>query len=488
MRSFKYNLILAMSCFMIYGCNSLLEEDIYSQLDSNVLFETEEGIEKVLFTAYTDAQINDNFGGNIQFQEEWTCDQFWETGGAVNLQAVVMTGFTWDASYPTQFNDLWTRMYSSIRNCNLVIDGIGSSKVDDNIKKRLVAEARFVRSSAYYKMLMMWGGVPLRTSSSDELEKERASYNEVRDFIETELLDILNDLPNKGEVSGYEYGRATKGAAMGYLCKLYLNTKQWQKCIDMSQKIMDLHIYELWNDYLTLFTVDNEMTNKEFIWVYTCNPLGPGNQIINGAFPTNFSSTVDGKIVFTSNMRNWARMDRLYDSFYNSFASNDIRKNLIITEYIDNKGKKISLLNNNDTRSFKYIPDKNAIGNFHGNDIPVIRYADILLARAEALNEINGPTQEALDLLQEIRDRAGLHDKLNLADFTKETFRERILQERSWEFYGENLRREDLIRQGKFVEYAKKRGISHADEHHQLFPIPQKEIDANPKCEQNPGY
>ena len=217
-------------------------------------------------------------------------------------------------------------------------------------------------------------------------------------------------------------------------------------------------------------------------------PSGSGNEFINGAYPPSYASLVDGSTPFLPNQRNWARMDRLKDSFYNSFDPNDKRKECIITEYINTSGKKISLLNQDNTRSFKYWPDVNAAGNSNGNDIAVIRYSDILLSRAEALNELHGPTQESLDLIQMVRDRAGLTTPLVLADFTKESLRQRILDERGWEFYGERLRRQDLLRNGTFISNAKARGITIADDHHKLFPIPQTEIDANPLCEQNPGY
>lgn len=101
---------------------------------------------------------------------------------------------------------------------------------------------------------------------------------------------------------------------------------------------------------------------------------------------------------------------------------------------------------------------------------------------------MNGPTQEALDLIQEVRDRAGLTTPLVLGDYTKESLRDRILDERGWELYAEKVRRQDLLRHGKFVSSAKARGIAIADEHHKLFPIPQTEINANPLCEQNSGY
>ena len=134
------------------------------------------------------------------------------------------------------------------------------------------------------------------------------------------------------------------------------------------------------------------------------------------------------------------------------------------------------------------MPDPNGFGQAHGNDLPQIRYADIFLSRAEALNEINGPNQESINLINEVRNRAGLPD-LILADFpTKEELRNHLIDERGWEFYAEGLRRFDLVRFGVFVQNAQERGITNAQPHHVLYPIPQAAIDANPALEQNPGY
>ncbi len=480
--------VLLVTSLLFIGCKDQLKEEVFSQLDPGTLFTSANGVERVLFGAYRDAQITDNFGGNIWFQEEWTADQCWETGGAVNLQATVMLAFTWDASYPTHFTGLWNNCYYSIRNCNLVLENVDSSPVDATVKERLKAEARFVRASAFYILYTFFGPVPLRLTTTGDLEMARATDAEMQAYFEKEFTEVSTALPNRGELSGYQYGRATKGAALGYLTKFFLNTKQWQKCATAAKQLMDLGIYELWPNYNTLFTVENEEKNKEYIWAYPCSPLTPGNEFMNGIFPPQFASTVDGKIVFLPNMRNWARMDRLYDSFYNSFDPADKRKDLIITEYINTAGKTVSLLNQNNTRPFKFVPDVNAVGNSQGNDLPVIRYADILLARAEALNELNGPNQETLDLIQMVRTRAGLTTPLILASYSKESLRDRILAERGWELYIEKVRRQDLIRMGKFVSSAQARGIKIADDHHKLFPIPQTEINANSLCEQNPGY
>jgi len=133
------------------------------------------------------------------------------------------------------------------------------------------------------------------------------------------------------------------------------------------------------------------------------------------------------------------------------------------------------------------VPDPDAIAAFHGNDCPLIRYADILLSRAEALNELNGPDREPLELLNQIRERANV-PLLHLDDLpTKEAFRDHLLQERAWEFFSEGLRRQDLIRHGKFIELALQRG-KQAKPHHVRYPIPRREIEANSKLTQNDGY
>lgn len=144
------------------------------------------------------------------------------------------------------------------------------------------------------------------------------------------------------------------------------------------------------------------------------------------------------------------------------------------------------MLGNDLSNPLKYQWDPNAVGQGAGNDLPVIRYADILLTRAEALNEMNGPTQEAIDLVNLVRERAGV-SLIEVGNFSKESFRDHIYQEREWEFYYEQMRREDQIRHGIFIQKAQERGIN-AQEFHRLFPIPQQVLDANSDIEQNPGY
>ena len=112
-----------------------------------------------------------------------------------------------------------------------------------------------------------------------------------------------------------------------------------------------------------------------------------------------------------------------------------------------------------------------------------------ILARAEALNELNGPSQEAVDLINKIRERAfgNAEHNLKLADYpSKDALRAAILQERSWELFLEGYNRMDLIRHGVYIETMKKKGSTNVSTNHLLLPIPQSELNMNPNLTQNP--
>lgn len=264
---------------------------------------------------------------------------------------------------------------------------------------------------------------------------------------------------------------------MGILAKFYLNTKQWQKTAEMAKKIMDLNKYFLVPKYKDVFALANE-GNTEMLWVIPASPQA-GHNIVALTFPTDYPLP-------QPNMQVFAARTYFFDSFVNSFGAGDTRRDLIVTEYTNTSGKYTKLLGIDQSLSGKYEFDPNAAGAVQGNDIPVVRYADILLAWAEALNELNGPTQEAIDLINQVRNRAGAAP-IQLSNFTKETLRDHILQEREWEFYSEMKRREDLIRHDKFISTAKAKG-KNAQSFHVLYPFPITELNANANLKQNTGY
>jgi hypothetical protein len=492
MKILKYIIISGIFLLPFSSCENLLDEPVYSQLAPENFLTTDEGLLSVLKAAYV---RQNNVQGQLAAKgyiltQDASTDIMFEKGGSDNRQLVQFINWTWDANLDWLLGMLWNPAYFAIRDANSVLDNVENADISEAKKSLYSAEARFVRAASYYNLYIFFGPVPLRTTTANGAEElARATDDEMKLFIESELLAIINDLPDAGAEP--EYGRAHKGAARAFLCKFYLNTKQWQKCADMAKQIMDMNYYQLYPDYSAMFRTENER-NKEYIWVRTCTAIapgqGPGNDWEAYVFPAGFQKDPVSGLTYSTTWRNYAAQYSLRDGFYNSFEANDKRKETILTSYINGSGKTISLLGGDDTRPLKYWPDPNAVNGGMGNDFPVIRYADILLSRAEALNELNGPNAESISLINQIRERAGLDDIL-LSNFTsKDALRDHIIDERGWEFYCEGQRREDLIRTGKYISYAQARGITWAADKHLLYPIPQPAMDSDSKLVQNPGY
>lgn len=199
--------------------------------------------------------------------------------------------------------------------------------------------------------------------------------------------------------------------------------------------------------------------------------------------PSDFRSSVDGSI--TDGDGGWYGYWMPWD-FYQKYADNDERKSTLLEQYVNSDGNTVSPSGSRGAIPLKFT-------SFEGNgpdftmDQPVFRYAEVLLSVAEAINEQDGPTSEALGLANQVRNRAELPDWSGLS---KEQFRDSLLVERGREFYGEGLRRDDLIRHGKYIDYAQQRTWSSGAQSHQvLFPIPQEVItEGDGIIEQNPGY
>ncbi len=488
LKNFFLSLILA-SMLVFSGCEGPLEPQIFSETAPENLFGSLQGVEGVLHGAYAwSAENQGNDAAESMTASEAMTDIGFATAGAIANWLTNFQDFILDGVGSSRYSDYWNGPYQAIRNANIILEEIEEAGISDANKRLITAEARFIRGLSYYKLYIRFGPTPLRTSSAQELELPRASESEFIEFIETDLLAAIPDLPEPGTEK--KWGRAHKGAARGVLTKLYLNTKQWQKCADMANEIINMGYYELFPSYLELFWVANER-NQEIVWVRP-NRADLGREanisFMNFAWPTGFQRHPRTGLEFCEGCRNFATMFRIRNDFYFSFHPDDQRTEAMIEEYINNAGELIDLRPPNDNvRPFKYWPDADFAGPAYGNDIPDIRYSDILLSRAEALNEINGPTQEAIDLINQVRQRAGVPD-IALADFAStEALRNHILDERGWEFWWEGKRREDLIRHGEFISRAQARGLP-AQPHHVRHPIPLFVLDANPLIEQNPGY
>lgn len=456
------------------ACEGPLEENIYSQLAPATLFTTEGGLTSVLNSAYANAHRSGVtatwsayfLGGNA-------AGEIWGQGGSIESLWVQLQDFTWDGTH-AQIIAEWGVYFNAIRDANIVLDNINNPKFSANFVSTSTAEAHFIRGWAYSELYNLFGPLPLYKSSADDPLQARASDADTRQMIEDELTIAMNTLPTDAV-----FGRGTKGAAMAILAKYYLNTKQWQKAADMAKGVMDLNKYALQANYASVFAFGNE-GNSEMVWALPKDATAAtaANNVVALVFPPNYPRPFTNNGVF-------AARTYLFDSFVNSFAAGDTRRNSIITAWSVG-GNPQPALGSNRSFPFKYGWDPNSQGANQGNDVPVIRYADILLSRAEALNEISGPTQEAIDLINLVRARAQV-TPLSLGGFTQASLRDAILQERAWEFFHEGKSREDQIRHGVFISRAVARG-KNAQAYHVLYPIPVTELDANDLLIQNEGY
>ncbi|MDB5121620.1 MAG: RagB/SusD protein [Sphingobacteriales bacterium] len=485
-----YICLLALATGLV-SCEKLLEVTPNSEFAPGNVLTSENGIKSLLFSAYAEQQTQQNSRFVINDSEMCT-DMAFNSGGAENAQLLPIINFTWNTDVLTFQADIWAPNYRCIRDANGVIENIDNVKTSDAIKKLFKAEARVLRAQSYAILYNFFGPVPLRISTSQPGDLIRATDEEMKSFIETEITQSVADLPDPGKEAAY--GRFNKGNATGILAKFYLNTKQWQKAADAAKTVIDFNYYTTTQyQFKDLFKVENEgINNKEMMLVLPCrNEVDFGNWFMAGALPPAFKSTPQvPEFVYLPTMSNFGTQYRLRTAFVNSLAAADKRRSLICTSYINNSNATVNILPGDNARSFKYF-DNTTIGNNSGNDVPVLRYADILLCRAEALNELSSiPTTECFTLINQVRTRAGLPN-LTLVDAPiKETFKDAIFRERGWEFISEGKRREDLIRQGTFISSAIARGISAsiATADKALFPIPLSEIQANKLCIQNKGY
>lgn len=476
-----YKIATFVIVILLFGCADFLQEEVFTQYDPESYLQTEEGINSVLVASYDNMHAADNQRERLFTLSEFPGDIMWEWGGGFEALANVFIYYAWDPSVGA-IEAPWRNWYQSIRNANSLLDNIDkATSLSAEKVKQLKAEATFIRAADYYFLWDFYGPVPIITTAAElNLEPSRPTVDEFNTFLASELQTAATDLPKDQSL----WGKADKGSAYALLGRFYLNTRQWQKAADASKAVMDLNKYSLFmGDLANMFAVQNER-NSEIILASPSTPNARGNAFMAHAFPPNYN--------VLPNWINYGAQYCVYNDWVITHHQDDKRRGWYLWEYTEKNGTYHDLLDPTDkgraVRCFKYVPDPDAVSQNHGNDIVMIRYAEVLLNRAEALNEISGPNQESIDLINQVRTRAGIPN-FNVSDFSsKEALREAILVERGWEFVVEGLRRSDLIRHGKLIERAKARGVNAAAAHHVLYPIPQAEMNSNPNLEPNPGY
>lgn len=509
----KYIIVIFLAMVITSCEDGFLEEKPTAFLDPNALLVDTDGAEIYLFGAYDAIQHTMSYGGQgqegIQFLWGITASDLgvaprWDQRRFIYLHQ--------QTPGTPQLEKLWKNMYSSVNRVNSTIDRIGemtADQIESEDKSKFIAEAKYLRSMLYFGLVVAWENIPLRkneTTELDNLDIVASPPEEVYNFIVEDLQFAIATLPvEQGS------GRATKGAAQALLGKVYLQmagfplnqTDKLVEARDLLKEVMDSGVYNLLPNYRDIFTLDNEQSS-EMVFAIGMEGAGLSNGGNVGSLFGPRGSRPNGggfpSVLFNLNFVN------TYDEDGDWRFKNNVSKHNANTvgpdEAYESETTPGQANNPLAWRPWKWHAAKpNAYTGDTPFDYPYIRYADVLLMYAEALNELGELTQEDLDItVNRLRNRARrLPDALpNILLGSQEDNDAAILSERAKELCFEGWRRTDLTRRGiEFYRssiFADQKGVNAGnpqpqfEDHEIRWPIPQVELNLNSLLEQNPGY
>jgi hypothetical protein len=399
----------------------------------------------------------------------------------------------------SNITNLYNSLYQQLVNVNTVLVTLPSANLDESVRSNFEGQAKFIRAYLYFQLVQHFGDVILLTEPITQPASAwtyaRSPASEVYDLIKSDLTTAVSILPSTQESS--EIGRVTKGAALSLLGKVYLTQKDYSNAVSTLEQVLSMG-YSLLPSYALVFdpTFKNNSESIFDIQFQGNNDLGESS-----GFTYNFYPRLsDGMVIpFPGISGGGWNIPSL--EMIGSYEDGDLRKDVSLAEgYYDKDNNWVAV-----PFIKKYYHDHNIEGRPDDN-WPVIRYADVLLMLAEAINEGSGPNS-AYTYLNQVRERAGLAP---LDGLDKESFRTAVLKERRIELAFENHRWFDLKRTNTPEEMAtilnaygeiekenpttSRGGFGFTaseysfQPHEYLFPIPDTEIMINKDLTQNPGY
>lgn len=355
----------------------------------------------------------------------------------------------------------WANFYNGIFRCNQVISNIPNANFDEQVQNQFEAEAKFIRALTYFNIVRFWGDAPIilsPVSPEEALTIGRSPIADVYEVIEQDLLFAIENLPSS--YPPQSFGRATLGAARSLLGKVYLTQGRYSECITTLNQVIGQ--YQLLNDISDVFDPENEQ-NQEIIFSIRFN------KDIQGEGHGLWFAVTDISI------------SPITSKLSSAYQSDDERLPLISYQQVDNR-----------LAPGKFVDEQSEETRTFGNDYILMRYADVLLMYAEALNAQGYQSEgEALSRLNQVRERAGLnlYTATDLPD--QSSFQDAVLLERFLELPLEGHRWFDLIRANAAANEIST-GIGETIQEFQLlYPIPQSEIEKINNSEifyQNEGY
>jgi hypothetical protein len=415
-----------------------------------------------------------------------------------------------------EISDIWNQQYAGVARANIVLEALENVTVASGAQ--IKGELRALRAFYYMQLMDAYGGIPIATDTKVE-QREQATRAQVFTFIERELREARAVLP---KIWPGQQGRLTQGAADAMLATLYLNARvwsgtptasgitlgapRWTEASAFADSVINNGQYSLatasytspcGSGYFANFCYTNQ-TSPENVFVVRGIALdGLGfNRQYNTLHYNSFSGG--------GGWNGWA----IVEQTFNAFDPVDVRRNTILSgpqvdlftgAPVNNRqGARliftptIANINAADegegVRLYKFPLDPNRAGNASGTDFTIYRLAEMILIKAEAQNEL-GNTEIARGLVNQVRVRGfpGNASKLLPAGLSQTTMRASLFSERVFELTGEGKRRQDQIREGTYTS-GTWFGKTAAAAHKVVLPIPQAQINTNPKLTQNPGY
>lgn len=503
MKKFLYFAIIAAGC-IVTSCDDMLTVKSPDTLTPENFWRNKSDVEKTLASSYAMLESATDYYG---FSETyWTVEAYREDLFELGADAfnypewVELYNFTYTNGNP-KFSTYWANCYRGINRANQVISktpNISSKELSDNDKTELTAEAKFLRGYFHLKLLLNWEKIVIRDTyiqTEAEFHKSLSSRSEAWDFIIADLQEATK-MPNKRNAE--TVGRATSGAAYSYLGYAYLTrayeeTAKKEEYLKKAIEAFDqVKGYGLEKDFLSMFDGTNKNSSESI-------------------FEIQFSSNTENGAGYTTTLHKWIASSELtgWDEILpNEKLVNEYKKEgkiattgrydsrLYATIYFqdpyfnDPKNPRVygytydEWFVNEDGQSYnkpsfrKYLPKTMADLKNEGSSINVVlmRYANVLLMKAEAYNELGHP-ELAIPLINEVRERA---DMPKMTGQSQTEVRAQIEHERILEFPLENFRFYDLRRWGKAKQALEAIGrTGFSNEKNSFYPIPQTELNTN---------
>lgn len=380
-------------------------------------------------------------------------------------------------------NTVWSISYATIARSNNILARLDAVNLTDAQKKQFRGESLFLRAYSYFNLVRLFGNLPIvdvAFRSPNEIMKFDMTRKPVSQVYTLIIADLIESASSLNGISGLGKSHASTGAAKTLLGKVYLTNKQYDLAKAVLKEVIDMNSYSLNPDYKKLFTNGNdELQESVFEIKYLSGNVGEGNSFSSIFTPARFDMAI-----FPNNMQGSGRVLPT-KQIAGLYETGDLRRPASIGDSVRlNTGKYEKEL-----YGLKFVDFTTGVVGDGGVNFTSLRYADVLLMYAEALNESNG-TSEALTYLNLVRKRAGL---ANFVGAVKADVTLALEKERRMEFFLEGHRWFDLVRTGRLQvvmnKYFKDNGLSFTVADHELIlPIPLREIDINPKLGQNPEY